>query len=121
MDLKNYITESLLQLMDGIKDAQDKISTAPIPENDKKYFGAYIAPTPLNLNKNTHDNFEKIEFDIALTVSKDSTATGKLKISVMQIDFEGRSQSVEEKNSSVSRMKFSIPVIYPSMPKQHGT
>lgn len=120
MNLQNFVTESLLQIIDGIKDAQNKISAIEIPEDDKKYFTPYIAPTPLNIDKKIYENYDKIEFDIAITVSKDSTQSGKMRISVAGLEIDGRSQSLVNSHSSISRIKFSIPVIYPSMPKPHG-
>ena len=120
MNLQNFITESLLQVIKGIKDAQNKINITDIPEDDKKYFTSYIAPTPLNVDKKIYENHDKIEFDVAITVSKDSTKTGKFHITVAGVEIDGRSQTSANSHSSVSRIKFSIPVIYPSMPKPHG-
>jgi hypothetical protein len=67
MQLKDFVTETLRQIVDGVKDAQQAA----------KVNGAVIAP----YNK----NFEKIEFDVAVTATEGTGTEGKVGINIWSI------------------------------------
>jgi hypothetical protein len=123
MDVQDFISEALLQICNGIKDAQNKTSG----RNEEIFFQPLIVPTPVNSSgPSPRDNFYSIDFDLAVTIEKKSrisseiglSAGGKILVVPIDINIE-RAKSTDETTSSISRMKFSIPVIYPSVPKPH--
>ena len=45
MDLKNFVSESLYQIIAGIKDAQDKVAEVKV-EKEPKFNAPYVVPMP---------------------------------------------------------------------------
>lgn len=118
MELQIFIAETIKSILDGIKQAQEYA----------KLSGGTIVPSELNFKSDlpgTHWDddgviMEKIDFDVAVTVTDTNTKEGKAGISVWGIGAGIKGQE-NSKNESISRIKFSIPVIYPKQikPKKH--
>jgi hypothetical protein len=108
MDLRKFIAETLTQIIGGISDAQENMLEFQKGE-DSNYTAPYVNPNPVSEN---HKKLSDIEFDVAVTVSKGNSAEGGGGLSVMGVSIGGKGAS-EQTNSSVSRIKFSIPVSYP--------
>lgn len=53
-----------------------------------------------------------MDFDVAVYVEEDQKAGGGAKISIASIGIGGEAQ-IQSTNKSESRLRFSIPVIYP--------
>ncbi len=115
MDLKNFVADSIIQICEGIKLAQERTQT----------MGAYISPRMFNENQMAEKSLpsrasQKISFDVALEVtdemcSKDnSNINGGLKIACFHISTEtGNMDSQKGKETHISRIKFDIPVRWP--------
>lgn len=108
MDLRKFIAETLTQIVCGIKDAQENMVDFQ-KEKESEYTAPYINPNPVSEH---HKKLSEIEFDVAVTVSDGKSAEGGGGLSVMGVSLGGKGTS-EQTNSSVSRIKFSIPVSYP--------
>jgi hypothetical protein len=113
MNLKEFVAEALVQLVEGVIDAQDRTK-------DKK---ARIAPR-LNANPetlklgvfNTGDvPAQMVSFDVALTAMEGTATKGGIGLVVAMVTLGSTGQSKEE-SSSVSRVKFSVPVSLPEYP-----
>jgi len=111
MKLQEFITSTLKELIDGVKNAQ---------EHAKKCGGA-INPTGLQYlegssgtvqHKKTSRIGTDIEFDIEVLVSDQNEKKGGAGVSVpiLKVGFDGKSGS---ENRSVNRVKFKVPVIFP--------
>lgn len=110
MELKEFIVDALKDITDAVKECQQNINN-----------GAIFAPTNAS-----SDNFivtdqgeltvSNIEFDVAVTAATENTdgISGGGGINVMGVTI-GAKGSNEDKatESHTSRIKFSIPVIYP--------
>ncbi|MBN8245225.1 hypothetical protein JF546_19595 [Nitratireductor aquimarinus] len=103
MDLKDFVTASLQQIIDGVKEAQgvdggDNINAqnAGIPSG-KNAFSA-----------GTYGNFTLVEFDVA--VSAETSGKGRANLQVFGVGFEGGG---EHKAGSANRIAFAIPVRLP--------
>jgi hypothetical protein len=94
MDLKDFVSETLKQIIDGVKDAQQTANTK----------GAVIVPYS--------QGAEKIEFDVAVTAVEGTETAGKAGISVWSIG-AGVSGKSESSTSTVSRIRFSVAVELP--------
>lgn len=120
MDLKTFVSESLVQICEGIKDAQGKVGD----------LGACISPrlvadTKTNTKAaNPHERATHpslITFDVAVEAVHENVAGetidtgGKLQVVALT---GGHSREKHEeshsKMSSVSRIKFDLYVIWPS-------
>jgi len=114
MDLKEFISETLKQIFDGVTDAQDnvkatggKISPNVICQNSSNVVTPLMTvPGSKGVTANN------IDFDVALTTVEASGTGGKAGLSVWGIGagVEGKSETT---NSTVSRVKFSVSVILP--------
>ncbi len=98
MELKDFISETLIQIEEGLKTAKSKMEDVKISPDIK---GKDISKEGYSLEYNYRD----IDFDIALTAS-DSIA-GEAKAGLRVLGVEG---SVNKENSKISRIKFSIPI-----------
>jgi hypothetical protein len=108
MDLETFIAETLRQIVKGVKTAQQ--------HDDCK--GAYINAVQLRPSAFT-EGVREIEFDVALTVSEEKEKQGKANIGIASYFGAGGQASSTAANTSVSRIKFSVPVFLPvSSPKQ---
>jgi hypothetical protein len=93
MDLQTFVRESLTQIMAGIREAQQK-------EGEQ---GHFINPKGARGWK-----FRDVDFDIALTAS--SKTQGGIKVVAALVGGEGERAA---EHSTVSRVKFSVPVVFP--------
>ncbi len=113
MELKEFITESLNQIIDGIIDAQTyaKDKQATINPSGLKYdqqnnlvghrFAASLDYVP-----------QVIEFDVVVTVSENEKAKASLGV-LTGVFGLGTQAQVESGNVTANRIKFSVPVIFP--------
>lgn len=110
MELKEFIVNALTDITGAIKDCQENIDN-----------GAIFAPTNTKAeNKINTPTGElvvsEIAFDVAVTASSENTdgVSGGGGIKVLSLNF-GAKASTEDKavEATTSRIKFSIPLIYP--------
>lgn len=113
MNLQKFISNSLVQIIDGIHDAQMHCGKN-VQKDEEEYYKAIIAPL---LIQGSEKNYTRIEFDVAVTITNNDTNSVESYISVVPLGIGGKS-SLEQINSSVSRVKFAVPIIYPSTPNK---
>lgn len=108
MDLKTFVAESLTQIAEGIAEAQKTDSGAIInprinytDKGTPKLAGNTVIPAP-----------QMVSFDVAVHVTKSDNDKAGGRIGVSFLGMGGESSSANE-NSSSSRIKFEIPVIWP--------
>ena len=116
MELKDFVETSLQQICDGIKAAQDKIEGGAI--NPSGFNPVYSTETgaACNLvydNQNRKITLESVEFDVAVTVTEGKETKGGIGVfaGAVSLGSQGKSDSA---NKSLSRLKFSVPIIFPS-------
>jgi len=103
MDVKDFIAETLVGIVDGIKEAQGSISSSGARVNPQGFQIPYDQLNGRHWNKTTGETLDSIEFDIALMAVKASKVSQKLEV-VM---------GSEAGKAGVTRVKFSVPVKYP--------
>lgn len=119
MDLQTFVSETLVQIVAGVKEAQSKIAE----------LGTNASVNPgwvYETQRKKNGQASPVEFDVALTViqqSSDSSAErtgGKLKGGVLSVfsaevgtEF-GDARSGSEKSETVSRVKFSVSLAQPA-------
>jgi len=114
MDLKDFVSETLLSIISGVTDAQEKA----------KEFGAHVNPGGLTRNisnisdnsiwdNSTNNYAQPVSFDVA--VSAEDTAKGGAKVKVLSGILGGDIGGVKgNKNVVASRVQFVVPVLLPA-------
>jgi len=105
MDLETFIAETLRQLIAGVKKAQE--STQVLggninPDVPWPTFSALAA-----------NEIQKVEFDVAVTATEGSEKKAGIGV-VMAMFGAGGHASSNTTNTSVSRIRFTVPVILPA-------
>jgi hypothetical protein len=121
MNLEQFLSETLIQICRGVRTAQEKITATPYNPENEKYHRSYIVPSPRGgREKEIYD----VKFDVAVTVSNTISSMDKTSIQsdilVISANISlGDEKTVSKSTASISRIQFSIPIIYPSMPVPH--
>lgn len=116
MELKEFIKESLSQIIDAVKETQEKYKDTNVvicPDNIQEVkSGLYI------LDENEYDNYssrskvQNIDMDIAISVTeKEGNKSG---LGIAKIINAGISSENAQQNESISKIKFSIPIVLPT-------
>ncbi len=105
MDLKTFVKTTLLEIAEGIKDAQAEVQ--------KVAGNARINPETHFDRDRGHGNTAPVEFDVALTVSERSEgeAHGGLKIAGVSLRGKKTGESTQE---VVSRIRFAVQLAQPA-------
>ena len=111
MDLQEFVSESLKQLVDGVRDAQEHAAPSgakisPMMHQKGPATGRYSVPEGGGVVQN-------ISFDVAVTAQEKNEQGGKAGLNVPYFNFGGK-LSAEQENATISRIKFEVPVVLPS-------
>ena len=111
MDLKEFVSQTLTQIMDGVREAQTATTHGGIVSPALRHFGKLtdIAQTDVG------DYTQMVEFDVALTVEQGTGTKGGIGLVVGPVTLGSTGQSSAQ-NSSVNRVKFRVPVVLPTPP-----
>jgi hypothetical protein len=116
MDLKEFIRESLVQISEGIQEANEKLNESEAcvnPHGIQAYSNEAKAYGRINRKfDNKEQIVQLVDFDVALHADSGTETGGGLKLSIASIGVGADAKS-SEKSSSESRIKFSIPMVYP--------
>lgn len=114
MNLKEFVSESLKDIFDGIEEAQSKVKDAKNKAgiNPKNLTHCGDKPHSYLWDHETNTAPQVIDFDIAVTITEDKKTSGKAGISVWSIGV-GVDKKTDSLSSTVSRIKFSMPVVFP--------
>jgi len=111
MDIREFVSSSILQVMEGVADTQERA----------RELGGYVNPTAHSLNANgghigiTANSLAiyPIAFDIAVTVGGESGMEAGAKLQVASIVSIGGKGKSADKHETISRVKFSVSVTLP--------
>jgi hypothetical protein len=122
MELQDFISGTLVQIARGIEDAAGKLKGTKAIVNPRnvapageKYGDLYGFVNP---HKPFYKAVQKIEFDVAVTASagKETKSGIGIMVSSITVGSQGKSES---QNSSVSRIRFSVPMVLPMEDAPH--
>lgn len=120
MELHEYVTETLKQIINGVKTAQKFATEADAQINPTRMgFGKYGEPI-LNLRgvvANNERHGQMVEFDVAITVTEGDQVKGGIGVFAGPLGVGTQAQTATS-NVAVNRIKFSIPVFLPEQKKQ---
>ena len=116
MELKNFIKETLVQITQGVKEAQE----------ETKEMGTHINPSGLIENNQLkfgyNDEFtsvQKIKMSVAIATTEGADV--KAGVGLIHVLSLGVSSKVEEKTAIENRIEFEIPICLPvSMVTEKG-
>ncbi len=119
MELKDFVTQTLVQIVAGVEEAQKllKPKGAEVTPTllgdtaDQKKHGIFMSGT-----SGTLQNVHMIEFDVAVTVVQDAAKKEGIGVFLGSIGMGTQNSSATE-NTSVSRIKFKLPITLPFPPK----
>lgn len=114
MELKDFISETLSQIIDGVSEVQEKYKTKNVLINPDKIEGAngeyYISGRS---SSHIHTTLiQNIQMDVAITATEGNE--NKVGIGVAKILNIGTSKETNAQNTTLSRIKFSIPISLPT-------
>lgn len=113
MDLKDFVSETIVSIISGVSEAQTKAAE----------LGAHVNPSGLTRNKtavennsiwdNSGNNFaQPISFDIAVTAEDTEKGGAKVKV-IAGIFGAGADAETGNKSSLASRVQFTVPILLP--------
>ncbi|MGF1894043.1 hypothetical protein L4D18_21725 [Vibrio campbellii] len=111
MELREFISSALNEIVMGIKDSQDKLSSEGIvicPKNVKD--GA----ANLNDRFSSIHQVSEVDFDVSVTVEDATTSSANAGAQVLSVFSLGMKRCDTDKSVEVSRVKFSVPIVYPA-------
>jgi uncharacterized protein YbaR (Trm112 family) len=110
MDLDEFVKSVLVNVLTGIKEAQeaDGVGAFVVPGGD----GGHEYPKNARVSNSARLKSTIIDFDVAVTVESGDKAAGGggLKIAGFGAKLEGE---VTSKDTKVSRIQFGVPIMLP--------
>src|SRR5260221_6926261 len=108
MELKDFVSATLQQIIDGVAAAQQHAGKA----------GASVSPGQLTVTERPmllwkrggHEPVQLVEFDVAVSTSEAGEAKGGAGIFVGPVGIGAQSSS-DTKSSAVNRIKFVVPLM----------
>lgn len=115
MELKDFISSTLTQIAEGVKDSQDKykdLGGVVNPKGLRQVEGGipYGKTTPINGDAFLLCN---VQFEVSLTNDNSTSNTGGIGVLFGAISFGGKSGE-SENQTSLTKVSFNIPVKLPS-------
>lgn len=110
MELKDFIKTAITDITDAISELQSDLNNGSIVSPSMPYA---ISTKTLRVD-GANMLISAIDFDVALTIGNTDTISGKAKagIQIFSAKLSGDNQSHSE---NVSRLTFSVPVVYPTV------
>jgi hypothetical protein len=108
MDLRDFVTESLLHIQEGVQNAIKRRHA------DSTAVGAINPVWGDRPDRNWADYTQGVEFDVAVTVGDKTSGEGKGAIKIFSVGEVGAGMSKVADHTTVSRIKFSVPIVPPA-------
>ena len=106
MEIKEFIHETISQILDSVsylnEEYKDKGARIATVDNTHKHDGAW-----------TNKCITDVVFDISLEVITDNESGAGGKLGIAHVFSAGAQTSNKEQNQSVSKVHFSIPIVFP--------
>jgi hypothetical protein len=111
MDLKEFVTQTLCQIAEGTKAAQDVVHASGGAVNPHLNTGTEIL-SKAGFLWSSDGIATNVQFDVALTVTEGTGTKGGIGIFAGAVNLGSSGQSRAE-NTSISHVKFSVPLRLP--------
>ena len=111
MELKEFVSIALQQIVAGVGEAQGGVTNGEI--NPKIWQSQRDAAVKMKiLESNSGKWIHLVEFDVAVTVAEGTATKGGIGLVVGPVTLGSTGQSSNQ-SSTVSRIKFEVPVAWP--------
>jgi len=115
MELKQFVSETLKEIIEGVTNAQEEVTKGAV--NPKIWMSQRGEANKMKiLESNAGEWIHMVDFDVAVTVVEGTESKGGIGLVVGPVALGSKGQSNSE-NSSISRIKFQVPVAYPDKEK----
>jgi hypothetical protein len=117
MDLQAFVRNALVQIVEGIKGAQDATAESMSGGSRKGRINPSIASLQGDMAKqgflvsSNGEPVRLVEFDVAVTVEEKAGAETGIKVLGLSIGGD-----LQNKEASTSRLRFAVPIEYPREP-----
>jgi hypothetical protein len=114
VDLKDFVANTIAGIVEGMVEAQSRISPSGAYVNPGNLMGSTTDRGEAALWDNRNNNYARsISFDVALTVQEGTNTGAKIGVAtgLLNLGASGASQSGQ---MAVNRVQFSIPILFPS-------
>jgi hypothetical protein len=122
MNLQDFIKETLVQIARGIEGAAGELKGTKAIVNPRNVQTRTDVDSDVYGFLDTREKFykavQKIEFDVAVTASTGTATKGGIGIMVGAIGLGSQGKS-ESQDSSISRIKFLVPMVLPMEDAPH--
>lgn len=111
MELEKFIESTLVQIAQGVHNAQKPLSLlggSANPHMKVLRDDQTIGQAP----NREGDRISLIEFDVAVSATTNSSKKGGIGVLATVVKIGGEAESAKE-NGTVSRIKFSVPILLP--------
>lgn len=117
MELKEFVKETLVQIVKGVNDANSELSdtTSFVPSANLQSGGASWKCT--NDKSGRYHAVVDVDFDVMVNAEESKTKSGGVSIEVLSIIGVGRSGENGKTTSSANRVRFTIPLALPTEPE----
>jgi hypothetical protein len=116
MQLQDFVSGALLQILNGIRDAQVQGAALEAVVSPDRIYGHTQGLRIINDERPIHE----VAFDVAVTSEEGKSKKGGIGIVVASVALGTQGQA-DSKNTSVSRISFSVPVVYPVQSTKKAT
>lgn len=113
MDLKDFISEALIQIVEGVSVAQGPIREKGGEVSPKLSGGPSLNSAHGFIQAKSGGQAQLVQFDVALTVKDEAGAKGKIGV-VSGLFNIGGGTDLRSENASVTTIRFKVPLILPS-------
>lgn len=111
MELKEFVKETLLQITEGVKEAQEAVKEYGAAVNPMQYQKSADS-TNAKLN-NEYYPVQNIDFEVALTSSNDGGTKKGIGVLLGNLSI-GANKSEDNKTMAVTNIRFSVPIVLPA-------
>ena len=135
MEIKDFIKEALLQIVDGVSSANGELKTRGAYIPTKNVVGEGLLATLIKDGKGTTKNHIKVDFDIAVALTQEESTklegsiktSGEGKLSIVPllskvglgIDANGAaSRETKDDGQTIHRIRCTIPLSLPDSPNE---
>lgn len=112
MELREFVAESLRQLIDGVAVAQEYATENDAKVNPTNIFYRADQGVIKIQDRETGALVQEVNFDVAVTATDGTKTKGGIGVFVGAVGLGSQGQS-EASNQSISRIRFSVPLALP--------
>ena len=115
MELKDFVKETIIEISQGVSEAQkeqgDALINPRLKVQEKDSGQIALAEDGASRGIRGGRILDYVEFDVAVTIDKNTNTDGKISVLFGAINLSSGGAS-ENKDSSTSRVKFKVPVSF---------